>query len=236
MIGNKQQSTAEHAGQNSEIGIVITKPRGYLAVKSAFLLGRVGVLNARLVELTGVTAGDAAVDIGCGPGQLVRALAQRVGPSGRVLGIDPSAAMIDYATGRAKALSNCRFEAGTAQSLNLPDASVDVVTSTFVMHHIPEAERAAALAHMFRVLRPGGRLLLADTHPTGLILPAVIRIMSRFAAHRTDDTHATGHRADPLAAVDIRRYREALREAGFGMVDFTALAPTTGVLVATKIA
>ncbi|WP_330251603.1 methyltransferase domain-containing protein [Nocardia sp. NBC_00565] len=234
MIGNKQQSTAEHAGQNSEIGIVITRPRGYLAVKSAFLLGRVGVLNARLVELTGAAAGDEAVDIGCGPGQLVRALAQQVGPSGRVLGIDPSAAMIDYATGRAKALSNCRFEVGTAQSLNLPDASVDVVTSTFVMHHIPEAKRAEAMAHMFRVLRPGGRLLLADTHPTGLVLPAVIRIMSRFAAHRTDDAHAAGHRADPLAAVDIRRYREALRENGFETVDFTALAPTTGVLVATK--
>ncbi|WP_433196897.1 methyltransferase domain-containing protein [Nocardia sp. CA-107356] len=234
MTGNRQQSIAAHADPNSEIGILITKPRGYLAVKSAFLLGRVGALNTRLVELTGAAAGEQAVDIGCGPGQLVRALAERVGPSGRVLGIDPSAQMIDYATGRAETLPNCRFEVGAAQSLNLPDASVDVVTSTFVMHHIPEAERASSLAHMFRVLRPGGRLLLADTHPTGLVLPAVVRIMSRFAAHRTDDPHAAGHQADPLSAIDIRRYREALREAGFRTVDFTAIAPTTGVLLATK--
>ncbi|WP_063813156.1 methyltransferase domain-containing protein [Nocardia anaemiae] len=232
MTGNAQQSTNVPADRNSEIGILITKPRGYLVVKSAFLLGRVGNLNARLVELTGAAAGDHAVDIGCGPGQLVRALADRVGPSGRVTGIDPSRAMIDYASGRATA--NCSFEVGAAQSLALPDASVDVVTSTFVMHHIPEAHRTAALGQMFRVLRPGGRLLLADTHPTGKVLPAAVRIMSRIAARRTDDPHAPGRHTDPLAAIDIRRYREALREAGFGTVDFTAIAPTTGVLVATK--
>ncbi|MFE9321633.1 methyltransferase domain-containing protein [Nocardia sp. NPDC052278] len=232
MTGNAQQSTNAYDDRNSEIGILITKPRGYLAVKSALLLGRVGSLNARLVELTGAAPGDQAVDIGCGPGQLVRALADRVGPAGRVIGIDPSREMIDYASGRAA--PNCRFEVGAAQTLTLPDASVDVLTSTFVMHHIPEAQRTAALAQMFRVLRPGGRLLLADTHPTGIVLPAAIRIMSRFAARRTDDPHAPGHHGDPLSAIDIRRYREALRAAGFATVDFTAIAPTTGVLVATK--
>ncbi|MEV5836655.1 methyltransferase domain-containing protein [Nocardia sp. NPDC052112] len=232
MTGNVQPSNKVHADRNSEVGILITKPRGYLAVKSAFLLGRVGSLNARLVELSGVAAGDHAVDIGCGPGQLVRALGDRVGPSGRVIGIDPSPEMIDYANSRAT--PNCRFEGGAAQSLTLPDASVDVVTSTFVMHHIPEAQRTAALGQMFRVLRPGGRLLLADTHPTGKVLPAAVRLMSRFAARRTDDPHAPGHHADPLAVIDIRRYREALRAAGFGTVDFTTIPPTTGVLVATK--
>ncbi len=148
-----------------------------------------------------------------------------------MIGIDPSQEMVDYATGRIGAAPNCRFELGAAQSLALPDASVDVVTSSFVMHHIPEIQRAAALAQMFRVLRPGGRLLLADTHPTGKVLPIVVRVMSRFAARRTDDP---GRHTDPLAAIDIRRYREALRSAGFGAVDFTTIPPTTGVLVATK--
>lgn len=233
MTGNAQQSANAYADRNSEIGILITKPRGYLALKSALLLGRVRDLNARLVELTGAVAGEHAVDIGCGPGQLVRALADRVGPDGRVFGIDPSREMIDYATGRIRA-ANCCFEVGAAQSLTLPDASVDMVTSTFVMHHIPQSQRTAALGQMFRVLRPGGRLLLADTHPTGKVLPVAVRLMSRFAARRTDDPHAPGHQADPMAAVDIRRYRAALRAAGFGTVDFTAIPPTTGVLVATK--
>ncbi|MEV6138624.1 methyltransferase domain-containing protein [Nocardia sp. NPDC051990] len=234
MTGNAQQSTNAYADRNSEIGILITKPRGYIALKSALLLGRVGSLNARLVELTGTAPGEHAVDIGCGPGQLVRALADRVGPGGRVIGIDPSQEMIDYATGRIGASSNCRLEVGAAQSLTLPDASVDVVTSTFVMHHIPQTQRTAALEQMFRVLRPGGRLLLADTHPTGKVLPAAVRLMSRFAARRTDDPHTPGHHADPLAAIDIRRYREALRAVGFGAVDFTTIPPTTGVLMATK--
>ncbi|MFX0573557.1 methyltransferase domain-containing protein [Nocardia nepalensis] len=234
MTGNTQQSATTHSDRNSEVGALITKPRGYLALKSALLLGRVGALNARLVELSGTAAGEHAVDIGCGPGQLVRVLAERVGPSGRVIGIDPAPEMVEYATRQTRALTQCRFEVGAAQSLTLPDASVDVITSTFVMHHIPEAQRVAALAQMFRVLRPGGRLLLADTHPTGRVLPTLVRVMSRFAARRTDDPHATGHQADPLAAIDIRRYREALRTAGFTKVEFTAIPPMTGVLLATK--
>ncbi|MBF5000896.1 class I SAM-dependent methyltransferase [Nocardia sp. BSTN01] len=61
--------------------------------------------------------------------------------------------------------ANCRFDYGVAQSLELPDAAFDVVTCTFGMHHIPEADRGRALAERSRVLRPGGRGLLADMAP-----------------------------------------------------------------------
>ena len=57
---------------------------------------------------------------------------------------------------------------GVAQDLNFPDGTFDVVTSTLAVHHIPEAERPAALAEMYRVTRPGGRLLIADFRPSRL--------------------------------------------------------------------
>ncbi|MCP2276635.1 demethylmenaquinone methyltransferase / 2-methoxy-6-polyprenyl-1,4-benzoquinol methylase [Nocardia amikacinitolerans] len=228
MSGNAQQSTNDQA---AEIGLLLTRPRGYRLVRSAFLLGRGRALDAALVARSGAAPGDRVLDIGCGPGDFVRRLAVRVGPQGEVVGRDPSPRMIAYATAHTKQ-PNCRFELGPAQTLDQPDASFDLVTCTFVMHHIPETQRRAALAHMYRVLRPGGRLLLADTHPAGRVLPAVIRTMSRFAAHRTGD--AAGQHADPLAAIDIRRYREPLSAAGFRSIEFETVAPIAGVLLATK--
>ncbi len=54
------------------------------------------------------------------------------------------------------------FAVGVAQDLSLPDESFDVVTCTLAMHHIPARDRPAAFAQMYRVTRPGGRLLVAD--------------------------------------------------------------------------
>ncbi len=226
MSGNEPQSATN---AHTDVGVLLTQPRRYRAFKSAFLLGRGGRLNDRLAGLAGPAPGADVVDIGCGPGDLARVLARRVG---RVTGVDPSPQMIDYANARSRDMANCRFELGTAQALPLPDASVDLVTSTFAMHHIPAAHRGDAVAQMFRVLRPGGRLLLADTHPTDPLLSATVRVMARFAAHRTRDT-AHDH-DDPLAAIDIRRYRDLLCANGFEDVEFVTVRPATGVLMATK--
>ncbi|WP_067863529.1 class I SAM-dependent methyltransferase [Nocardia shimofusensis] len=250
MSENKQLSEELPA---DEIGILITRPRAYRRLRALLLLRRSRALYAELAARTGATPGAAALDIGCGPGDLVAALADRVGPHGTVLGIDPAPQMVEYAAARA-ARPHCRFEAGAAQDLALPDASIDVITSTFVMHHIPQARRADALANMYRILRPGGTLLLADTHPSGPVLPTLIRVMSRSAARRTGDQAAardddrarhtddpaprvddpaTG-RPDPLAAVDIRRYRPDLAGLGFTSIEFRTITPSTGILTARK--
>ena len=63
---------------------------------------------------------------------------------------------------RRRALPAMTFTVGVAQGLDLPDSSFDVVTCTLAMHHIPARQRAAAVGEMYRVTRPGGRLLIAD--------------------------------------------------------------------------
>ncbi|ATD69015.1 hypothetical protein HGA01_21980 [Gordonia amicalis] len=100
------------------------------------------------------------------------------------------------------------------------------------MHHIPQADRDAALSGMFRVLRPGGTVLLADAHPSGPILPILIRAMSRSAARRTADQVA-GH-TDPVDALDVRRYIPDLTSQGFTSVEFHTIRSSTGALIGRK--
>ncbi len=110
-----------------------------------------------------LAAGEVVLDLGCGGGiDSIRA-AQRVGPTGRVIGLDLLAEMCDRAR-RAADLAGvgerCEFLEGEMEDLPLPDASVDVVISNGVLNLSPRKSRA--LAEVARVLAPGGRLCLVD--------------------------------------------------------------------------
>lgn len=204
-----------------DTGLVIEGMRRYNLFTTVWFLGRHRRLLDELVRASGAGPGDDAVDIGCGPGKLVRALGAQVGPRGSAAGIDPSATAIDY-NNRRDVRPNHRYLQAPAQELPLPDASVDVVTCTFVMHHIPEEHREAAIAEMWRVLRPGGRLLLADAHPTRWM-----RFLFGRTAHREHDT-------DPFDAIDIRRYTPLLSTAGFTDLGYYTSRYMTGISMGTK--
>jgi ubiquinone/menaquinone biosynthesis C-methylase UbiE len=126
--------------------------------------GRRRRVYTRLVALSGAQPGDRVLDVGCSGGYLARLLAAAVTPGGQVTGLDPAGAAVRYATRRAQ--GNCSFTVGRAQDLGMPDGSFDVVTTTLAVHHIPELDRPDAFAEMYRVLRPGGRLLAADFRPS----------------------------------------------------------------------
>lgn len=131
--------------------------------------GRRGRVYRQVVSLSGAQPGDAVLDIGSSSGYLARKLADAVGPSGSVRGIDPSKAAIAHAQRRA--LPTMSFSVGVAQDLDVPDRSIDVVTCTLALHHVPARKRQTALDEMFRVTKPGGRLLVADFDPARRPLP-----------------------------------------------------------------
>src|SRR5713226_5907229 len=106
--------------------------------------------------------GETVLDIGCGAGMDLLLAARRIGPSGHAIGIDMTEAMRDRARASAVAagLTNVEVRPGDATALPLPDASVDVVISNGVLNLVPEKDKA--FTEIRRVLRPGGRLQLAD--------------------------------------------------------------------------
>lgn len=107
-------------------------------------------------------AGETVLDIGCGAGTDLLLAARRVGSQGRALGVEMTEAMVERARSAARTAGLPQVEVlkGDATALPLPDASVDVVISNGVLNLVPEKEKA--FSEIVRVLRPGGRLQLAD--------------------------------------------------------------------------
>jgi SAM-dependent methyltransferase len=106
--------------------------------------------------------GDVVLDLGCGAGVDLLIAAQMVGPEGRAIGIDMTPAMLEQARTSAATmgLENVELHEGLIESLPIDDASVDVVISNGVIDLIVDKE--AVLDEIDRVLRPGGRLQVAD--------------------------------------------------------------------------
>ena len=111
-----------------------------------------------------LSPGDAALDVGCGPGSDTLALAELVGPAGRVEGIDHDAAMVAEADRRAAEVgvsARVRHHQGDAYALPFADATFHAARSERLFLHLDQPERA--VGEMARVVRPGGRVVVVDT-------------------------------------------------------------------------
>ena len=118
-------------------------------------------VQAELLACAALAPGQQVLDVACGTGLVAFAAADRVGPAGRVSGIDLSGQMVDAAQRRARSLglANVDFARMDAENLALPDASFDVVLCALGLMYLPDPERA--VQEMRRVMRPEGRVVIA---------------------------------------------------------------------------
>lgn len=117
--------------------------------------------RARILDLLVLTRGTRVLDLGSGPGHQAFEMASLVGPSGRVDGIDPADTAIAIARHRCSDLANVNFQVGEATKVPFPDSVFDAAMSSQTFEYVDDVP--AGLAEMFRVLKPGGRVLIHDT-------------------------------------------------------------------------
>jgi ubiquinone/menaquinone biosynthesis C-methylase UbiE len=115
-----------------------------------------------LLRLAAPAAGENVVDVGCGTGTLAIALSSKVAP-GEAHGVDASPQMIEVARQKsAKAGLDVDFRVALIEAIPFPEDSFDLVTSSLMLHHLPDELKGRGLAEIRRVLKPGGRFVAMD--------------------------------------------------------------------------
>ncbi|MFI7102262.1 methyltransferase domain-containing protein [Streptomyces sp. NPDC050161] len=170
----------------------------------------------QLLDLLDVGAGQTALDVGCGPGTDLGALAERVGRDGTVIGVDRDRAMLAEARRRTTGLPAVEVREGDAHALPVEPGSVDRARIDRVLMHV--ADPAAVLAQLHRVTRPGALLALAEPDWDTLVVDADDLETSRAF------TRYTASVAVRNATIGRRLARHAER-AGFTVLTVLATTP-----------
>jgi SAM-dependent methyltransferase len=170
-------------------------------------------VSNRLVELAKIKPGDRVLDIATGTGEPAITAARKVGPNGRVIGVDHSSGMLDVARRRAASLglTNVEYREGDAASLKEPAASFDAVVCRWGLMFVPDL--AAAARGIASMLKPGGSLATAvwdtgDKVPMITIAGPQVRAMLGIALPPPGTPN-------PMSLADTSILERALTGAGF---------------------
>jgi ubiquinone/menaquinone biosynthesis C-methylase UbiE len=143
-------------------GRVIHWARWYDLLGKLISFGRDEAIRQRLIALAAPAPSETVLDVGCGTGTLAIAIEPRVG-EGKVHGIDASPEMIEVAKEKAaKAGGEVDFQVALIEAIPFPDGSFDLVTSSLMLHHLPDDLKRKGFGEIRRVLKPGGRFLAMD--------------------------------------------------------------------------
>lgn len=225
VVGRLQRGGAGHSHApdgHTHPTALLQRPRLYDTFVRIATLGGETRFRRRVLGLARLKPGDAVLDVGCATGTLLLLAAPIVGATGTLHGIEPSRPMVEYAMAKAKARGvNLNVGLGSADRLPFADASFDAVLCTLVLHHLPEEDRAPALAEMRRVLRPGGRLVVADVQRPRAV-SALFSIVS------------IAHLRVPHRLLDMTELSVLLERAGFGGIERQAGSGAIGIIAAVR--
>jgi SAM-dependent methyltransferase len=194
------------------IGSGLYQPDELALLPDEAVAGSIGCANP--VALAQLQPGEHVLDLGSGGGIDVLLSARRVGPTGRAYGLDMTPDMLDLARANQQraGITNAEFLEGHIEAIPLPDNRVDVVVSNCVINL--STDKTAVFTETHRVLRPGGRLAIAD-------------IVADHQPHPGQPADDAEWAACIAGAVTRDHYRAQLETAGFTAIEITDSHPVT---------
>ncbi len=207
-VKNQYAATAVSGLSSDQAGVrAVAEAFGYTGAELSSIPAEanMGLSCGNPTAMASLREGETVVDLGSGGGLDVLLAAQRVGPTGRAIGIDMTPQMIDLATRNAKqsGATNVEFHLATIDKLPLADASVDCVISNCVINLAPD--KPAVFREIARVLKPGGRLAVSD-----------IALKQSLPAELAQSVAA--YAGCIAGAIAIDTYRRGLVDSGFAAV------------------
>ena len=208
-VKSKYGAVAASGLSTDHLGVkAVAEAFGYSAAELASIPAgaNLGLSCGNPTATAGLRAGETVVDLGSGGGLDVFLAAAKVGPTGKVVGIDMTPEMIDLARGNARksGLANVEFQLAAIDQLPLTSGSVDCVISNCVINLA--ADKRAVFREVARVLKPGGRLAISD-----------IALKRELPPELGDDLMA--YVGCIAGAIPIDDYRRGLLDAGFAHVE-----------------
>lgn len=178
--------------------------------------------------LAGIKPGEVVLDLGSGAGFDCLLAAQRVGPAGRVIGVDMTDAMLERARSNAQksGLGNVEFRKGEIEALPVEDGAVDVAISNCVLNLVPDKDRA--FREIRRVLKPGGRLAVSDmawqVEPPATVRRDIEALVGCIGHALVLDDYVARLKRAGFKRVEVEQHPEAVRK----MIEVSAIAMPAG--------
>jgi len=193
----------------------------YDRIERVLAFGSGPLYRRAALRRAGLASGAQVLDVGIGTGLVAREALALIGPQGQLVGVDPSPGMMGEVS-----LPGVELICGRAEALPREAASSDFVSMGYALRHIDDV--GAAFAEFFRVLRPGGRLVVLEiSKPAGRVgtallktyMRAVVPAIARVVAHRRDTAELWRYYWDTIeACIAPEQVLGSLREAGFASV------------------
>lgn len=163
MVSHFHKTRHAHEHAPTTTGRTIRWAFAYDFVVRILSLNRENALREETIRLAQIEPGATVLDVGCGTGTLTLRAKAAAGSTGRVYGVDAAPEMIAQARRKAqKAGAQVEFRAGVIEALDFADGTFDRVLSSLMIHHLPPDLQGRALVEVYRVLKPGGQLLIVD--------------------------------------------------------------------------
>jgi arsenite methyltransferase len=215
--------------ENAE-GLAITF--GYSADELATLPegANLGLSCGNPQAVAALRPGETVLDLGSGAGFDCFLAAGKVGPTGRVIGVDMTDAMLEKAraNGLKASLSNVEFRKGDIEALPVDDASIHVVISNCVLNLVPDKDRA--FVEIQRVLKPGGRLAMSDmaweTEPPSAVRNDMEALVGCIGGALVLDDYMSRLKRAGFSRVEVETHAEAVRK----MVEVSGMVPPPGII------